>query len=180
MYKVVLALLLALLPSMALAQESFYVDMVYMQTGGGTFTGAVVMGGGGTFTTSFGPSAFGSKYYLDQDGDTNISCGSDDTCELEVNGADRVEFTSTTTTFRNVADNANLVILADSQITAAVALAAQAGLANTDEADLAVGSCTANRIRRDTGGANREFCWCNAGGTAYDCVTITTANGPTN
>ncbi len=48
------------------------------------------------------------------------------------------------------------------------------------DGDLAVGSCTAGSVRRDTGGATREFCICNQAGTAYDCASFTTANGPTD
>jgi hypothetical protein len=51
------------------------------------------------------------------------------------------------------------------------------------EADLTAGACTAKRMVVDTGGASREFCRCNSGGTAYDCCTIAAAsacstNGP--
>jgi hypothetical protein len=46
-------------------------------------------------------------------------------------------------------------------------------------ANLAAGACTANTVRLDTTGT-RELCICNTGGTAYDCWSATTANGPTD
>jgi hypothetical protein len=49
-----------------------------------------------------------------------------------------------------------------------------------EAADLAAGACTANTIRLDTGGATRELCICNTGGTAYDCWSVTAANGPSD
>lgn len=48
------------------------------------------------------------------------------------------------------------------------------------EADLTAGACTAGTWKVDTGGATRELCRCNDGGTAYDCISVTTTNGPTN
>ncbi len=55
-----------------------------------------------------------------------------------------------------------------------------AGLISTTlEADLTAGSCTAGTWKVDNN-STRELCRCNDGGTAYDCISVTTANGPTN
>jgi hypothetical protein len=48
------------------------------------------------------------------------------------------------------------------------------------EADLSAGACTPKDIVVDTGGATRELCRCNDAGTAYDCISVTTTNGPTD
>jgi hypothetical protein len=48
------------------------------------------------------------------------------------------------------------------------------------EADLTAGACTAGEVRWDTGGATRELCRCNDAGTAYDCISVTTAAGPSD
>lgn len=47
-----------------------------------------------------------------------------------------------------------------------------------EELDLAVGACTAHDFKEDSGGATIEWCRCNAAGTAWNCVSVTTANGP--
>lgn len=151
-----------------LALLGTYTDVGYASTTGATFTG------------NFGPGAFGVKLCLDLDCDSNISPSADDTFQLEVNGADRVEFTATTTAFRTSTDSGNVLALADTSVTIPVIAALQNGMSLAADADLAAGACTANRLFRDTGGATREICWCNAGGTAYDCISVTTANGPTD
>jgi hypothetical protein len=46
-------------------------------------------------------------------------------------------------------------------------------------ANLTAGACTANTIRLDTT-STRELCICNAAGSAYDCWSATTANGPSD
>ena len=48
------------------------------------------------------------------------------------------------------------------------------------EADLAAGACYPGSWIIDTGGATREMCHCNISGAAYDCISLTTANGPTD
>ncbi len=56
-----------------------------------------------------------------------------------------------------------------------------AGLISTTlEADLAAGACTAGTWKVDNAGGTRELCRCNDAGSAYDCISVTTANGPTN
>lgn len=56
-----------------------------------------------------------------------------------------------------------------------------AGLVSTTlEANLTAGACTAGTWKVDNGGATRELCRCNDGGTAYDCISVTAANGPTD
>jgi hypothetical protein len=52
-------------------------------------------------------------------------------------------------------------------------------LLNILQADLTAGSCTANQIRLDTGGATAELCYCQATNTWY-CVSFTTVTGPTD
>jgi hypothetical protein len=42
--------------------------------------------------------------------------------------------------------------------------------------NLAAGSCTANDVRIDTGGATKELCFCSPGNT-WNCATLT-AGGP--
>lgn len=53
-------------------------------------------------------------------------------------------------------------------------------ITTTLESDLSPGACTAGTWGVDTGGATRELCRCNDAGTAYDCISVTTANGPTD
>lgn len=53
-------------------------------------------------------------------------------------------------------------------------------ITTTLEADLTAGACTAGTWKVDTGGATRELCRCNDAGTAYDCWSATTTNGPTD
>lgn len=48
------------------------------------------------------------------------------------------------------------------------------------ESDLTAGACTAGTWVVDNGGATRELCRCNDAGTAYDCISVTTTNGPTD
>jgi hypothetical protein len=50
----------------------------------------------------------------------------------------------------------------------------------TLNADLTAGACTAGTLKRDTGGATAEMCRCNDGGTAWECWSLTTTNGPTD
>lgn len=47
------------------------------------------------------------------------------------------------------------------------------------EADLTAGACTAGTWKVDNQ-TTRELCRCNDAGTAYDCISVTTTNGPTN
>jgi hypothetical protein len=47
------------------------------------------------------------------------------------------------------------------------------------EADLVAGACTAGTWKVDNAGT-RELCRCNDAGSAYDCISVTTANGPTD
>ena len=47
------------------------------------------------------------------------------------------------------------------------------------EADLTAGACTAGTWRVDNQ-TTRELCRCNDAGTAYDCISVTTTNGPTD
>lgn len=47
------------------------------------------------------------------------------------------------------------------------------------EANLTAGACTAGTWKVDNN-ATRELCRCNDAGSAYDCVSATTANGPTD
>jgi signal peptide peptidase SppA len=59
-------------------------------------------------------------------------------------------------------------------------LSASAGLITPAlEADLVAGACTAGTWKVDNA-TTRELCRCNDAGSAYDCVSVTTANGPTN
>jgi hypothetical protein len=46
-------------------------------------------------------------------------------------------------------------------------------------ADLAVGSCTANQVRIDNGGATMELCFCVATNTWW-CASLDNINGPTD
>lgn len=48
------------------------------------------------------------------------------------------------------------------------------------EENLVAGACTAATWHVDSGGATRELCRCNDAGTAYDCISVTTAAGPTD
>jgi hypothetical protein len=60
-------------------------------------------------------------------------------------------------------------------------LVSSVGMITTSlEADLAAGACTAGTWKVDTGGAARELCRCNDAGTNYDCISVTTAAGPTD
>lgn len=45
--------------------------------------------------------------------------------------------------------------------------------------DLAAGSCTLGQVRRDTGGATVELCFCFVS-NQWTCISATTTNGPTN
>jgi hypothetical protein len=47
------------------------------------------------------------------------------------------------------------------------------------EANLTAGACTAGTWKVDNN-ATRELCRCNDAGTAYDCISVTQANGPTD
>jgi hypothetical protein len=47
------------------------------------------------------------------------------------------------------------------------------------EADLTAGACTAGTWKVDNQ-TTRELCRCNDAGTAYDCISVTTAAGPTD
>lgn len=51
-----------------------------------------------------------------------------------------------------------------------------AGIELTAE-DLTAGSCTANQIKIDTGGATKELCVCTATNN-WDCIAFTSVNGP--
>lgn len=58
--------------------------------------------------------------------------------------------------------------------------ATSAGLVSTTlEANLTAGACTAGTWKVDNTGT-RELCRCNDAGSAYDCISVTTANGPTD
>jgi hypothetical protein len=50
-------------------------------------------------------------------------------------------------------------------------------IAKLKAADLTAGSCTAGQVSWDTGGAAKELCLCTATNN-WDCLTLTTANGP--
>ena len=47
------------------------------------------------------------------------------------------------------------------------------------EANLTAGACTAGEWKVDNT-TTRELCRCNDAGTAYDCISVTNANGPTD
>lgn len=60
------------------------------------------------------------------------------------------------------------------------ALSVSAGLVTPAlEANLVAGACTAGTWKVDNTGT-RELCRCNDAGSAYDCISVTTANGPTD
>lgn len=70
---------------------------------------------------------------------------------------------------------------AGGSVTVTGAMTVTAGLVTTAlEADLVAGACTAGTWKVDNGGGTRELCRCNDAGSAYDCISVTTANGPTD
>lgn len=47
------------------------------------------------------------------------------------------------------------------------------------EANLTAGACTAGTFKVDNT-TTREWCRCNDAGSAYDCISVTITNGPTD
>jgi hypothetical protein len=108
---------------------------------------------GGTTQYVFDASIFdidGATIALDADADTYIVNNIDDTFRLVINNAEALKL-----------DASGLETL------------------KLEAGDLTAGACTANTVRLDTTGT-RELCICNTGGTAYDCWSATTANGPSD
>lgn len=64
-------------------------------------------------------------------------------------------------------------------LSATTSLTSASLVSTTLEANLTAGACTAGTWKVDNA-TTRELCRCNDGGTAYDCWSATTANGPSD
>lgn len=116
---------------------------------------------------------------------THILTTGDNTVSTTLYRANRTTGTASATIVTDGANNAVMTLYDAGEVadvvlsTVGVSTIANGFATPAIEANLVVGACTAGQWRVDNT-VTRELCRCNDAGTAYDCINVTTANGPTD